>query len=124
MLSVDFGNRTVLVTGGTRGLGKAIGIEFARGGAAVFLTHRWGSVAEEDLMAEFAEQGLPAPRIVQSDVSDPDSTRELLRAIKQQTGRLDIVISNVAFAKVVNDLFDLKRSAFELSLRYSAWPIV
>ncbi len=114
----------VLITGGTRGLGKAIGIEFARAGARVYLTHRWGSVDEEELAAEFRTLGLPVPRIVEADAGDPEATRELMALLQAEVGRLDVVISNVAFAKVVRDLEDLKRNAFELSLRYSAWPVV
>lgn len=114
----------VLVTGGTRGLGKALGLEFSRAGARVYLTHRWGSVDEEELAAEFQALGLPVPRIVEADAGDPEATRELMAVLKAEVGRLDVVISNVAFAKVVHDLADLRRNAFELSLRYSTWPVV
>ena len=37
-------SRVVLITGGTRGLGKAMGLEFAKAGETVYLTHRWSSV--------------------------------------------------------------------------------
>ncbi len=114
----------VLVTGGTRGLGKAMGLEFARAGARVYLTHRWGSVDEQELAAGFEAEGLPPPRIVESDVGDAEATRELMGTLKGEAGALDVIVSNVAFAKVVHDLADLRRNAFELSLKYSAWPVV
>jgi NAD(P)-dependent dehydrogenase (short-subunit alcohol dehydrogenase family) len=115
---------TVLVTGGTRGLGKAIGMEFTRAGATVFLTHRWGSVGEAELRAEFAAAGLAHPQVVESDVSDRNAVRELMGLIKERSGRLDVFISNVAFAKVVHELSDLRKGALDLSLAYSTWPLV
>ena len=124
MSTVDLRGTAVIVTGGTRGLGKAIGMEFSRAGATVFLTHRWGSVAEAELRAEFEQAGLPAPHIVESDVSDPQATRALMGAVRDQQTRLIAVVSNVAFAKVVDSVHDLKRESLELSLRYSAWPII
>ncbi len=116
--------KSVLVTGGTRGIGKAIGLEFARAGATVFMTHRWGSVDEDELGAEFRVEGLAAPYIIESDVSDAQATRALMAQIKETVGTLDVVVSNVAFSKVVHDFRDLKRGALELSLGYSAWPLV
>jgi NAD(P)-dependent dehydrogenase (short-subunit alcohol dehydrogenase family) len=115
---------TVLVTGGTRGLGKAIGFEFARAGARVTLTHRWGSVSAEEIAAEAAALRLPPVEVRESDAGDPDAVRELMRELKRDRDRLDVIISNLAFAKPVHDMADLKRSSFELSLRYSAWPVV
>ncbi len=114
----------VLVTGGTRGLGKAIGLEFARTGATVFLTHRWGSVEEGDLADEFGSAGLRPPHVFESDASDPQSTRALMNRIKDEVGTLDAVVSNVAFAKAVHDIGDLKKASLDLSLSYSAWPVV
>lgn len=124
MIPTQLQGASVLVTGGTRGLGKAIGQAFSQAGAIVYLTHRWGSVEEDDLIAEFRAEGLPAPRVVECDASDPEATRELLQEIKAKTGRLDVVISNVAFSKTVHDLADLKKNALDLSLSYSAWPVV
>jgi NAD(P)-dependent dehydrogenase (short-subunit alcohol dehydrogenase family) len=124
MTEVKLTASTVLVTGGTRGLGKAIGMEFARAGATVLLTHRWGSVSEADLHQEFTAAGLPAPHVIESDVSDRQAVRDLMESIRQRTGRLDVFVSNVAFAKVVRDLADLKKTTLDLSLGYSAWPLV
>ncbi|MEZ4684455.1 MAG: SDR family oxidoreductase [Caldilineaceae bacterium] len=117
-------SRTALITGGTRGLGKAIGIEFAKVGITVYLTHRWGSVDECELIAEFRRHDLPPPRIIESDVSSAADTRALMQTIHNETGALDIIISNVAFAKTVAELGDLRRRALEHSLAYSAWPVV
>jgi NAD(P)-dependent dehydrogenase (short-subunit alcohol dehydrogenase family) len=124
MINKQFQGMSVLVTGGTRGLGKAIGTEFARHGASVILTHRWGSVDENELIAEFREQNLQAPHIIECDVSDLEATRALMTLIKEQVGGLDVFISNVAFSKVINDLQDLKQNSLNISLGYSAWPLV
>jgi NAD(P)-dependent dehydrogenase (short-subunit alcohol dehydrogenase family) len=121
---MDLQAKIVLVTGGTRGLGKAIGMEFARAGANVFLTHRWDSVDQDELRGEFQAAGLPEPAIVESDAADPQAARELMALIQARVGSLDVVISNVAFSKVVHELGDLKKSALDLSLAYSAWPLV
>lgn len=122
MIRIDLEGAPVVVTGGTRGLGLAIGLEFARAGAHVVLTHRWGSVADDEVRAAFAAEGLAAPEVVESDVSDGEANRRLMRALGGR--RLHAVVSNVAFAKIVRELSDLKRSAFDLSMGYSAWPVV
>jgi NAD(P)-dependent dehydrogenase (short-subunit alcohol dehydrogenase family) len=124
MIASKLRDRNILVTGGTRGIGKAIGLEFASVGANVFLTHRWGSVSDSEVAAEFEERGLPPPCIIESDAGDPEAARSLMGVIKQKAGALDAIVSNVAVSKAVNDLDDLKRSSLELSLNYSAWPIV
>lgn len=115
---------TVLITGGTRGLGKGQPDGLAQTGATVFLTYRWGSVDEDELRTEFMAAGVAAPHIVESDASDPEATQALMHLIKAQTNRLDVVISNVAFSKTVQHLADLNRRALERSLAYSAWPVV
>jgi NAD(P)-dependent dehydrogenase (short-subunit alcohol dehydrogenase family) len=124
MIMPDFAGRAALVTGGTRGVGKAIAMEFARANARVFVTHRWGSVEETELAGEFDAAGLRPPVVIEADASDPAATRALMAQIKSQASQLHAVVSNVSFAKAVNDMDDLKRSSMELSLGYSAWPVV
>ena len=99
-------------------------MEFSRAGAQVFLTHRWGTVEEGELAAEFEAEGLPRPHVVESDASDPAATRQLMELVKGSVERLDVVVSSVAFAKVIRDVSELRRNTMELSLRYSAWPMV
>ena len=124
MITIDFQGDGAIVTGGTRGLGKAIGLEFSKAGAGVTLTHRWGTVEDEALREEFRSENLPDPHIVESDASDPAAARALMREVRRRTPRLSAIISNVAFARPVTGMEDLKRGSLELSLRYSAWPIL
>lgn len=124
MITGDLEGCTVLVTGGTRGLGKAIAMEYSRTGATVFATHRWGSVEEDELAAEFTAAQLKPPVVVEADASDPEATRSLMRQIKERAEGLHAVVSNVSFAKIVESVEDLKKRSLDLSLSYSTWPVV
>jgi NAD(P)-dependent dehydrogenase (short-subunit alcohol dehydrogenase family) len=121
---VNLGGGCVIITGGTRGLGKALGLEFSRAGATVFLTHRWGSTTESELRAEFEREGLPAPHVVESDASDADAARALMREVASHPSGLLAIVSNLAFGGIAAAMHDLSRTSFELSLRYSTWPIL
>ena len=121
-MTIDFRHAAVLITGGTRGVGKAVGKEFSRAGATVVLTHRWGSVSEASLREEFQREPLVAPIVIESDASDPEATRALMTEIARLQMPLRAIVSNVAFTKPVDSIADLKRSSLELSLRYSTWP--
>jgi 3-oxoacyl-[acyl-carrier protein] reductase len=88
---MDFTDKNVLVTGGSRGIGKAIAQGFAERGARValsYLTNR--QAADETLVA------LPGgPHVaLQADVSDPESARRLIDEATQSLGRLDILVNN------------------------------
>jgi len=101
-----------------------VALELSRAGATVYVTHRWGSVDESELAAVFQQQAVPPPIMVESDVSDGEDTRALMRQIKAQSGNLHIIISNVALARAVTSLADMKKSSLDLALSYSAWPAV
>lgn len=120
----DFRGRTVLVTGGTRGIGRAIGLAFGRLGALGILTHRWGSVPNQDVERAFAEAAAPPPRIVQADVSSADDTAALFAELSSQGMMIDVLVSNVSFSLVTNGVEDYRRRSLLKSLEYSAWPLV
>ena len=61
----DWRGEAVLVTGGTRGIGLATGLLFAKAGAHVYLTHRWGSVPANEIAKLFAEKA-PSQVLLQS----------------------------------------------------------
>jgi len=86
--------RIVLVTGGTKGIGKEIAIKFAEHGDQVIITYGWGSIEEEDIINEFKSKGLPAPVLKQADVVNNEDTLELLNEIKTKFGKLEFPYLN------------------------------
>ena len=114
----------MLVTGGTKGIGLGTALAFARHGAQVVLTHKWGSADETELAAQFRALDAPAPLILEADISRSDDTQRLFETIKTQCGRVDALISNASAAVTVQSLDDLTERAFLKSMRASAWPTV
>src|SRR6266446_6951286 len=98
--------RVVLITGGTKGIGKEIAMKFAEHGDHVIITYGWGSIEEEDVINEFKAKNLPAPVLKQADVVNADDTLDLLNEIKTKFGKLDIFISNVSFTTLVKSMED------------------
>ncbi|MBL9103406.1 MAG: SDR family oxidoreductase [Myxococcales bacterium] len=120
----DFNNKTVLITGGTRGIGLACGLAFARRGARAILTHKWGSADEDGLRRQFAELGAPEPLIVEADAGREEDTTALLERVRRDHDGVDVFISNVCVVvRGEGPLQHSKRALFK-SLEYSSWPFV
>ncbi|KGX90018.1 SDR family NAD(P)-dependent oxidoreductase [Pontibacillus marinus] len=82
-------NKIAIVTGGTKGIGKAIATKFAYEGASVFIVGR-NKQAGEKVVKETQGQ----ISFIQADVSKPDEVKKLVDQTVQQTGRLDILVNN------------------------------
>ncbi len=120
----DYHGRAVLVTGGTQGLGLAIGLAFGEQGADVWLTHRWGSADEDAVRRAFLERGASVPHIIEADAARDDDTSSVMAQIRERHDRLEVLVSNVAMARTVDGLQDYDRRSLLKSLEYSAWPLV
>jgi 3-oxoacyl-[acyl-carrier protein] reductase len=81
--------KVALVTGGSRGIGRAIALELARAGADVVVGYRSGTEEAEDV----AKQA--GGRAVQADISDPEQAKALV----EQAGDLDIVVNNAGLTR-------------------------
>ncbi len=96
-----FADKVALVTGSSRGLGNAIARKLARAGADMVVNYRkagGSSQAQgEQLCKEIREMGRRAV-LVQADISKKESVKKLFHQIKEQCGRLDILILNAARA--------------------------
>jgi NAD(P)-dependent dehydrogenase (short-subunit alcohol dehydrogenase family) len=83
--------RAVLITGASRGIGRAIAAEFAKAGDRVAVHHRKSPELAERLVAELPGTGHTA---VQADVADADAVRVMVDLAAERLGGLDIVVNN------------------------------
>jgi 3-oxoacyl-[acyl-carrier protein] reductase len=81
--------KTALVTGGSRGIGRAIALELGRAGASVVVGYRSGA---EEAEAVASEAG---GRAVQADVGDPDEAKRLV----EEAGDLDVLVNNAGVTR-------------------------
>ena len=90
--------KVALVTGGSRGIGRAIAIRLAREGAKVAVNYAGNQAAAEEVRAIIEEQGGTAV-IVQADVSDSAAAAEMVAHVHEQLGGLDILINNAGITR-------------------------
>src|SRR5204863_8707892 len=87
------GNRVALVTGGSRGIGKAIAISLADAGAAVAVNYR-----EKAAEAEAAAQSIRAKGgkalAVRADVSQAREVAGMIAAVERELGPVDVLVNN------------------------------
>ena len=88
---MDFSGKHVFITGGSRGIGRAIATAFAAGGARVAINYLSNTKAAEKTLASL--EGRPH-MMVQGDVSDPESVRHMIETVVDNFGALDIVVNN------------------------------
>jgi 3-oxoacyl-[acyl-carrier protein] reductase len=81
--------RTALVTGGSRGIGRAIAAELANAGAEVVIGYRSGAEEAEEVAGEIGG------RAVQADISDPEEAKRLV----DEAGDLDILVNNAGVTR-------------------------
>ncbi len=87
-----------LVTGGSRGIGRAVCLELARRGAAVAVNYAGNSAAAEETVELCRAMGVEAEAF-QADVSDPAACDALAAAVKERFGRLDILVNNAGISR-------------------------
>lgn len=118
-------DQVVLITGGTKGIGLASALNFGKASARTYLTYKWG--ADDDfksLYEAFDKLQAPRPQLIQADASVTEDTKALLNSIKEKESKIDIFVSNVAFAQSPKNLQDYKKQSFYKTLDYSTWPMV
>jgi 3-oxoacyl-[acyl-carrier protein] reductase len=97
-MEITLTGRVALVTGASRGIGRAIAIGLARAGATVCVNYRQQHErAKETLDAIEASGGHGF--VHQADVSDRAHTEALIAAVAERTGRLDILVNNAGISR-------------------------
>ena len=95
---MSFTGRTAVVTGGSRGIGRAICLELARRGANVVFSYAGNTAAAEATRKELEALGVQT-RAVQGSVADPAAVKTLIDTAVKELGSLDILVNNAGITR-------------------------
>ena len=90
--------KVALVTGGSRGIGRAVALKLAENGADVAINYAGNTAAAEEVKAAIEKMGRKAMR-VQGSVADTDGVQALVNQVVKELGRLDILINNAGITR-------------------------
>ncbi|MEX2285896.1 MAG: SDR family oxidoreductase [Planctomycetaceae bacterium] len=92
---IDLSGKVALVTGSSRGIGRAIALKLASAGADVVINYVTSKSAAMQVASEVVALGRQA-YVVKADVGQDDDVRSMVEFIAEKIGRLDILVSNAA----------------------------
>lgn len=111
---VSFEESAAIVTGSSRGIGRAIAIELARQGADVLINYNQNRDAAIEVQKEVNALGKEAI-IIQTDISDIDAHAKLLETAHNAFGKVNILINNAGITRIA-DILDETPDQFDLLL--------
>jgi enoyl-[acyl-carrier protein] reductase III len=111
---VDLSNKVALVTGGSRGIGRAISIRLAQAGADVAINYWRNRKAAEEVAEEIHKCGRKT-FIYKANVASEEQMHNLFESLKKDFGKLDILISNAASGVL--------KPAMELTHKHWNWTL-
>jgi 3-oxoacyl-[acyl-carrier protein] reductase len=88
---MNFKNKTVLITGGSRGIGRAAALAFAEQGARVAVNFRGNNEAARQTLDSLPGEGHLA---VKADIAHPEPVHRMVETVVEEFGRLDILVNN------------------------------
>src|SRR5690242_7548147 len=88
-----FQNKTVVITGAGRGIGRALAIGFAEQGATVLIHYAHAEQQAQATFAQITEDGGQA-HLIQADLSQPEAASQLVEQAQIRLGGIDIWINN------------------------------
>ena len=92
---MDFTNKNVLITGASRGIGKATAMAFAKNGAKVGINYRSNDEVAQQTLMELPGEG---HRIFKRDISQKSETKALIEDFVKEYGQLDVLVNNAGIS--------------------------
>ncbi|WP_312634780.1 3-oxoacyl-[acyl-carrier-protein] reductase [Oscillibacter sp.] len=95
---MNFAGKTAVVTGGSRGLGRAVCRKLAQGGANVIFSYAGNTAAAQETLAELESMGANV-RAVQGSVADSEAVKALMDTAVKEFGGIHILINNAGITR-------------------------
>ncbi|MFF3986718.1 SDR family oxidoreductase [Streptomyces sp. NPDC001797] len=118
----SFQDRVALITGASRGIGRALALTLGRGGATVVVNYKKNADLAEKTVAELEEAG-GRGLAVRADVETVEGVESLFATVKEEFGRLDHFVSNAA-AGAFKNVLDLKPHHLDRTYAMNLRPFV
>ena len=118
MAERPFSGRVALVTGSSRGIGRAIALRLARGGADVVVNYRKREAEAQDTVAAIEAEGVRAVP-VQANMAEPAEIERLFATLGETFGALDFLICNAA-AGMQGTMLEATVKAWDLAMNVNA----
>ena len=96
--SAPLAGQTALVTGASRGIGRAVALELANAGATVAVNYASSATAAEEVVAQILATGGSAYAL-KADVSQEEQVEQLIAAVLERSGSLDVLINNAGITR-------------------------
>jgi NAD(P)-dependent dehydrogenase (short-subunit alcohol dehydrogenase family) len=96
----EFTGKVALVTGGGKGIGRAISLELARRGADVAINFRSDAAAAAQTAAQIEAMGRRTA-ILPADITDPAAAEGVVRGVRDRLGPVDLLVNNAAYTRMI-----------------------
>ncbi|KAA0942151.1 enoyl-[acyl-carrier-protein] reductase FabL [Sporosarcina sp. ANT_H38] len=111
-------NKVAMVTGSSRGLGKALAIELAKEGYDIVVNYARSRSAAEETVKEIEALGRKAI-MIRANVGDVKKLRTMFEQVKEEFGRLDVFVSNAA-SGVLRPIMELEETHWDWTMNINA----
>jgi len=92
---MNFTGKNVLITGGSRGIGKATALAFAKKGARVGINYKSNTKEAQKTLKELSDEG---HQLFQQDISEKEGPETLIKAFVSHYGQLDVLVNNAGIS--------------------------
>lgn len=111
---MPFNGKVALVTGGSRGIGRAIALELARQGADVIVNYARNHEEARATVSEIRDMGARS-LLLRAHLGDPSKIKEMFQRVEKECGRLDILVNNAASG--------VHKTALDLGIKHWDWTM-
>lgn len=90
--------KIALITGGSRGIGRAVAMEFAKNGASIAINYAGNEAAAQETISELKALGVRAEAF-KGDISHFDDAKKVIDEVKESFGSIDILVNNAGITR-------------------------
>ena len=122
----DFEGKTALVTGGSRGIGRAVCLDLAKGGARVAVNYTSNAEAAEETVQTIIQDGGEASAF-KADVSDPEEVQKMVAETEKTFGPIDLLVTSAGIVRRENHetlSFEIWKEIMEVNLDGTFLPVM